>query len=123
MHTPSSRQRTGLALAGLLSLISIPSALMPTPEGQVGPPYAVLLLSSVVGVVGVIAVILAWRGNRAALRVAAGAVILPTLTALPAFFVEVPQWLRLVVALSVLLAITSVILMFSTARRSVPAME
>lgn len=123
MNQPSTRQRAGLVLAGLISLTSIPSLLMPTPEGEVGPPYAVLVLSSVVGVIGVVAVALAWRGNAAALRVAAGAVIIPTLTGLPAFFVDVPPWVRLMVAVSVLLAVASVVLMLSSARRPVPVMD
>lgn len=123
MNHPFTRQRVGLVLAGLISLTTIPSVLMPTPEGQVGPPYAVLLLSTVVGVIGVVAVVLAWRGSAPALRVAAGAVIIPTLTALPAFFVDVPAVVRLLVATSVLLAIAAVVLMFSTERRPVPVMD
>jgi hypothetical protein len=123
VNQPSARQRVGLALAGLLSLTSIPSVLMPTPEGEVGPPYAVLLLSSVVGVIGIVAVVLAWRGNAAALRVAAGAVIIPTLTGLPAFFVDVPLAVRLLVAVSLLLAVASVVLMLSSTPRPVPVMD
>lgn len=123
MNQLSTRQKTGLVLAGLLSVTTVPSVLMPTPEGEVGPPVAVLLLSSVVGVIGVVAVVLAWRGSALALRVAAGAVILPTLTALPAFFVEVPAWVRLMVAASVVLAVAAVVLMFSPARRPAPALD
>lgn len=123
MNQLSHRQKIGLVLAGLLNITSVPSVLMPTPEGDVGPPYAVLLISSVVGLIGVVAVVLAWRGSAVALRVAAGAVILPTLTALPAFFVDVPAWVRLGVVVSVLLAVAAVVLMFSIARRPVPVMD
>lgn len=123
MNQLSTRQKTGLVLAGLLSVTTVPSVLMPTPQGEVGPPVAVLLLSSVVGVIGVVAVVLAWRGSALALRVAAGAVILPTLTALPAFFVEVPAWVRLMVAASVVLAVAAVVLMFSPAHRPAPALD
>lgn len=123
MNQLSPRQRIGLVLAGLLILTTVPSVFMPTPEGEVGPPFAVLLLSTVVGLVGVFALVLAWRGNAAAMRVVALAVIIPILTALPAFFVDVPAWVRLMVAASVLLAIAAVVLMFSTARRPVPVMD
>ncbi|WP_298889752.1 hypothetical protein [uncultured Serinicoccus sp.] len=123
MNNPSTRQKVGLAIAGVLNLTAIPSVLMPTPEGQVGPPYVVLMLSTVVGVIGVVAVVLAWRGSAPALRVAAGAVIIPTLTALPAFFVDVPPVVRLLVATSVLLAVAAIVLMFSTERRPVPVMD
>ncbi|WP_277455481.1 hypothetical protein [Janibacter sp. DB-40] len=123
MSQLSSRQRIGLVLAGLLLLTTVPSVLMPTPEGEVGPPFAVLVLSTVVGIIGVAAVVLAWRGNAAALRVVAGAVIIPTLTAIPAFFVDVPPWVRLMVAASVLLAVASVVLMFSSAHRPAPVLD
>lgn len=123
MNQLSTRQRVGVGLAGLLSLSSIPSVLMPTPDGEVGPPLAVLLLSTVFGVVGVIAAVLAWRGNTAALRVASVAVIIPTLTGLPAFFVDVSAWVRILVAASVLLSVTAVVLMLSSARRPVPVMD
>jgi len=118
MERTSTRQRVGLAIAGLLSLGNIPSAATPTPDGETGPPYGVLVLGTVLGVVGLVAVILAWRGNRAALRVAAGAIIISTLTALPAFFVDVPAWLKLLVGVVTLVSIASVVLMFSPSRRT-----
>ncbi len=123
MNHTSARQKIGLLLAGLLSLFAVPSVLTPTPDGEVGPPFGILILGTVLGVVGLIAVVAAWRGNRPALRVAAGAVILNMLTSLPAFFVDVPAWLKLLVAVSVLISITSVVLMFSPARRPVPVLD
>ena len=70
------------------------------------------------GVVGLVAVIVAWRtGNRAALRAAAGAIIVVTLTGLPAFFVDIPAGIKLLVGVSVLLTIAAVVLMFSPGRR------
>ena len=123
MNHTSARQKVGLLLAGLLSLFAVPSVFTPTPDGDVGPPFGILILGTVLGVVGLIAVVAAWRGNRPALRVAAGAVILNMLTSLPAFFVDVPAWLKLLVAISVLISITSVVLMFSPARRPVPVLD
>ena len=123
MNAVSSRQKGGLVIAGLLNLVNIPSVLSPTPDGEMGPPIAVLVLSSLVGVIGLLAVIVAWRGNRPALRVAAGTVIVTTLVALPAFFVDVPAWLKSMVALSVIAAVASVILMFSAKRRPAPVID
>ena len=127
MMTTSSvtrRQKVGLAIAGLISLSSVPSALTPTPEGETGPPYAILVLGSLLGVVGLVATVMAWRGNRAAMRVAAGALVINALTAVPAFFVDVPVWLKLLVAISVLVTVTALVLMFSgPARRAVPVMD
>ncbi len=121
----STRQRVGIGIGALLSLINLLSILMPTPEGETGPPIAILALGAVLGLVGLVAAFLAWRGNRGALRVLAGTVIVNTLTALPAFFVDVPAWLKLGVGVTVLLALAAVVLMFSPDRQpaAVPAMD
>jgi len=118
MKKTSTRQKIGLAIAGLLSALSILSVLNPAPDGTVGPPLGVLILASLLGVVGLVAVVIAWRtGNRAAVRVAAGALIVPMLTALPAFFIDVPVDVKAIIAIRVLVTITAVVLMFSPARR------
>jgi hypothetical protein len=124
MNAISTRQKVGLVLCALLNATSIPSVFAPTPDGEAGPPYAILVLSSVLGVIGLVAAVIAWRGNRAALRVAAGAIVIQALTALPAFFVDVPAWLKLAVAVNVLATVAALVLMFSTtARRPVPVMD
>ena len=115
----TTKQRVGLVLAGLYALANIPSVLAGEPNpGDEGPPVAILAIGSVLGVIGLVAVIMAWRGNRVALRVAAGAMILVTLTALPAFFVDVPMFIKALVGVSVLLTVVAVTLMFSGDRRS-----
>jgi hypothetical protein len=124
MNTTSKRQKAGLLLAGIYSAGNIPSALLPAPDGEVGPPIGILIVDSVLGLVGLVAVIVTWRtGNRAALRAAAGAIIIITLTALPAFFVDVPAGIKLLVGVSVLLMIAAVVLMFSPGRRSTPVLD
>jgi hypothetical protein len=119
----STRQKVGLILAGVLNLANIPSAFSPTPDGEVGPPYAILLLSSVLGIIGLVATVLAWRGNPAALRVAAGALVINVLTSLPAFFVDVPAFVKALVALSVVITVATLVLMFSPTRRPVPVLD
>lgn len=116
----TTKQKVGLGIAGLFSLANIPSFLTAPEAGQVGPPMPVLVLGSVLGVIGVIAVVMAWRGNRVALRVAAGAIIVSTLTGLPAFFVDVPMFIKALVGFSVLLTVLAVVLMFSGDRRPAP---
>lgn len=116
MSPTSTRQKVGLVIAGLLSLGNLPNAV--TPSGDPGPPRAVLVLGSVLGLIGLVAVVIAWRtGKQAALRVAAGTLILNMLTSLPAFFVDVPAWLKLLVAVSVVVTVAAVVLMFSGVRR------
>lgn len=114
---PNTRQKVGLVIAGLYSLANIPSIFFGTPEGEEGPPTVVLAIGTILGVVGLAAAILAWRGNRVALRLAAGAIIIITLTGLPAFFVDVPMAIKALVGFSVLLTVVAVVLMFSGDRR------
>jgi len=123
MNHTSTRQKVGLVLAGLISLISIPSAFSPTPDGETGPPLGILVLGSVLGVIGLVAAVIAWRGNRTALRVAAGTLVLNALTSLPAFFVDVPAFIKLAVAGSIIVTVVTLILMFSTTRRPVPVLD
>ena len=66
--------------------------------------------------------VLAWRGHQVALRVAAGAIIVITLTGLPAFFVDVPTWVKALVGVSVLVTVAAVALMFS-GRRPGPVVD
>jgi hypothetical protein len=120
---PNTKQKVGLVLCGLYSIANIPGAFMPPPEGETGPPLGILIIGSILGVIGLVATVMAWRGNSVALRVAAGAIIVMTLTGLPAFFVDVPMWVKALVGVSVLLTVTAVVLMFSGDRRRAPVTD
>lgn len=123
MSPVTTRHKAGLVLAGLLSAMSIPSVFAPTPEGE-GPPFAISALSSILGVIGLVAVIIAWRSrNGAAVRIAAGALIINLLASLPAFFVDVPVGLKLVVGVTNLLALLAVALVFSGSRPPAPVLD
>lgn len=119
----TGRQKAGLVLAALISAANIPSAFSPTPDGKEGPPYAVLLVGAILGVLGLVAAGLAWRGNGTALRVCAGSLIVNLLLTLPAFFVDVPAWIKAASAFFTLLTIAAVVLMFSIPRRPVPVTD
>ena len=122
--TSDASQKAGLVLAGLLCAVSIPSVLSPTPEGEVGPPLGILVVGSILGVIGLVAVVIAWRtGNPAAVRVAAGALIINMLTGLPAFFVDVPAGIKVLVGVSVLLTVLAVTLLFSRSTRPGPVVD
>jgi hypothetical protein len=120
---PNTKQKVGLVLCGLYSLANIPGAFTPPPEGETGPPLGILIIGSILGAIGLVATVMAWRGNGVALRVAAGAIIVMTLTGLPAFFVDVPTWVKALVGVSVLLTVTAVVLMFSGDRRRAPVTD
>ncbi len=113
----TTKQKVGLGITGVYSLLNIPSFLTAPADGEVGPPMPILILGSVLGVIGLVAVVMAWRGHRVALRVAAGAIIISTLTGLPAFFVDVPMAIKALVGFSLLLTVLAVVLMFSGDRR------
>jgi hypothetical protein len=118
--TTTTKQKVGIAIAGVYSLINIPSFLEAPEPGAEGPPMAIMVVSSILGVIGLVASVMAWRGNTVALRVAAGAIIVATLTGLPAFFVDVPMFVKALVGLSVLITVLAVVLMFSSDRRPAP---
>ncbi|MGI9085634.1 MAG: hypothetical protein ACR2FE_10150 [Aeromicrobium sp.] len=120
----STKNKVGLAIAGLLGLVDIPSALIPTPDGEVGPPFGILVLGSICGIITVVAVVVAWRkASRGAIRVAAGARIVSMLSALPAFFVDVPAGIKILVTAAVVLTVASVVLMLSPARQTTPVTD
>ena len=119
----TGKQKAGLVICILYGLGNIPSAFAPTPDGEEGPPLAILVIGSILGVVALVAAILAWRGNRPALRVGAGAIIVMTLTGLPAFFVDVPMFIKALVGFSVVLTVVAVVLMFSGDRRPAPVTD
>jgi lysylphosphatidylglycerol synthetase-like protein (DUF2156 family) len=120
----STKQKVGLVLCFLNSLASVPSFLQGDPApGEEGPPEAVLILATVLGVVGCVAAVLAWRGSGLALRIAAGTIIINTLTSLPAFFVDVSTGIKLLVAFGVVLCVVTIVLMFSGHRRTAPVTD
>jgi hypothetical protein len=114
----TTKQKVGLGLCIVYGVTNIPSVLMPTPDGDAGPPFGILVVCTVLGLVATVAAAVAWRGSRLALRVAAGAAIVITLTALPALFVD-----DVLGALSVLITVVMVVLMFSAERRSATVVD
>ena len=104
-----TKQKVGLVLCGLYSLASLPSIFEGQPDGEEGPPMAILVIGTILGLLGLVATVMAWRGNRVALRVAAGSIILITLTGLPAFFVDVPMFIKTIVGLSIVWTVAAVV--------------
>jgi hypothetical protein len=116
----STKNKVGLGLAIFYAVVNIPSVALPTPEGENGPPLAILVVCSILGVVALASAIIAWRkGSRPAARLAAGSLIVVTLTSLPAFFVDVPAGIKALVSASVLLTIAIVVLIFSPPKERV----
>lgn len=116
----STANKVGYVLTLLLGLGNVVSIAFPTPEGEVGPPLAVLAFGAVAGVAIIAAVLVGWlRESRAAIRAAAIMLVLTAITALPAFVTpDVPAPLRAAAAAFVLLTIVAVVLMLKPSGRS-----
>lgn len=109
-----TKAKIGLALTILMGVASLPSVLAPTPEGEVGPPFAILVVSTVLGLASIVTAVWAWRtGNRLAIRLTAASVIVNTVAGLPGIFADIPAALRVATAVFTLLAVVAVVLMFS----------
>ena len=116
--------KAGMIIAVLLAVLDLSAPFQPTPDGQDGPPYAILVIDAVLGLITVVAVVMAWRtGRRGPVRIAAGARIISLVTALPAFFVDVPAGVQALVGLFAVLTIASVALMLAPSRRPVPVSD
>jgi hypothetical protein len=119
MSPVTTRTRVGLVLAALLAVGDVVSAFFPTPDGVVGPPLPIVVLGGLLGIATLAAVVAAWRsGRRGALWTVAGTRVLSALAALPAFFVDVPALVKLLVAIFVVLTFVSVALVLAPARRT-----
>jgi peptidoglycan/LPS O-acetylase OafA/YrhL len=115
----NTKNKVGLGLAIFYGITNIPSFLIPTGDGEDGPPVAILIISSLLGVVAVVAAIVAWRkGSQPAARLAAASIIIITLTSLPVFFVDVSADIKAITAVSVVLTVVIIVLMFSTTRHT-----
>ena len=123
--TLSTRNKIGLVVAGLISLSNIPSVLEGgAPDGDVGPPMVVLVADTILGVIGVVAVVIAWRtGSRTALRVTAACLVVSLVTSLPALFVDVPSVIKILVAVFTVITLVALVLMFSGDRRPQPVVD
>jgi hypothetical protein len=115
----TTKNKVGLGLAIFYGVTNIPSFMEATDSGETGPPMSIMIVCSILGVVAVVAGIVAWRNrSRSAARLTAASTIIVTLTSLPAFFVDVPAFVKILVAVGVLLTVAIVVLMFSPAKRS-----
>jgi hypothetical protein len=92
---------------------------VPTPDTEETPPVLVIVASAVFGLISIACAIAAWRsGNRLAVRINAAVLIINALLTMPAFFVDIDAWIKVVAALSVIL--TVVALVFTLRRERTP---
>jgi hypothetical protein len=103
--------KTGLVLAGLLGLLDIIglfSINTPFPEGMTTPPDWLVIVVAILGLVTLAAIVPAWRGNHGAVLVVVVTRILSAISAVPAYFVNVPSYILITTTMIVVLTILAV---------------
>lgn len=114
--TLSTKNRVGLALAGLLGVLDIVAYFFPPdPDaGMPGPPPSILLLGLVLGLVTVLAVAVAFKSApKVAIWTTVASRVLSALTAVPAYFVGVPTVVLVLVTAFIAATVVSVALTLS----------
>jgi hypothetical protein len=113
----STKNKAGLALAGLLGVLDIAGYfLTPDPSADMpGPPDWIVLLDVALGIITVIAVFLAFRSpNKVNVGTTVAARVLSALTAVPAYFAGVPT--NIIVLVTAFIAATIVTVWLILAR-------
>lgn len=110
--------KAGLVLAiilGLGDLTNLASLGQDPKPGESGPPAGVLIVSALLGVITVVAGVIAWRArSRPAVRIIVGSRVLSLILSLPAFFVSgVPAGWVVLSAVFVVLTLVCVMLVLS----------
>ena len=114
-NQPTTTVKVGLAalaIAGVLDLFQL--FVLGTPDA---PPIGVLLTTCGLGVVTLLGVAAARRGNRSGLRVAVAARIVDSALGIPAFVLGAPAWGQALIAAMILLTVVGVALVASSLRR------
>jgi uncharacterized integral membrane protein len=111
----STLYRSGLVLLGLLSVLDLTAPLYT--DGQ-HPPMIIAMIGSVLGLVSIVLVVLAWRGRAAAAVGLSVIRVLSALTAVPAFYVGgVPGPIMAVAGSFIILTVVGVVLTLAGLRR------
>lgn len=115
--TLTPMHKTGLALATLLALGDLVGPFtLESPDGEVGPAAGVLWLGFAFGAITLIAAIWAFRTAAPTARwLVAGSRVLSVLLALPAFFVDVPTPVKVLVGALLGLTTAVVVLVLTPA--------
>jgi uncharacterized integral membrane protein len=111
----STLYRSGLVLLGLLSVLDLTAPLYT--DGQ-HPPMIIAMIGSVLGLLSIVLVGLAWRGRAAAAVGLSVIRVLSALTAVPAFYVGgVPGPIMAVAGSFIILTVVGVVLTLAGLRR------
>jgi hypothetical protein len=114
---PTTRQKVGLGLAAFFFVTNLPSVFESAPDGETGPPMSVMALDSALALVGVVATVMAWRSmSRLWTGTLAASLVLITLTSVPGLFVDIPAFVKALVAAGIVWMLVVLVLVFSGPR-------
>jgi hypothetical protein len=105
----------GLVIAGILGVLDLPTVLQSGSSD--GPPLAVGIASTLLGLITLVALYFGWRGDRRALWTVVGARSVSALLGIPAFFVDISSAIKIAIAVLIVATIVAVSLIVSELRK------
>jgi O-antigen/teichoic acid export membrane protein len=112
----SRSYKVGLVLSALLGAIDVLS--IAGAGADDGPPAAVLVIGFVLGLVTLVGVWLAWRGDARGFPAVVASRVLSALLGVPAFFADdAPDWAPAAVGAGIVLTAVALWLLYSGRRR------
>ena len=112
----SRQYRIGLVLCAVLAVVDVLS--VGAAGADDGPPVAVVAIGFVLGLVTLVGVWLAWRGDERGFMTVVVSRVLSALLGIPGFFVEeAPDWVPAAVGIFLVLTIVALWLLYSGRRR------
>ena len=116
----SSRVRAGLALGAVVGAVNFAFIFYTGDWGPEDPPFALVALQGLIGLVSVVIAFLAWQtASRKILRINAGALIVNAVGVVPGVLMDGPAFIRIASAALILGSVPAVILMMRRDRNPV----
>jgi hypothetical protein len=114
--TSSTNLKIGLGISAILALTDV-VGLAGTGTDD-APPFAVIAMGAVLGLITFGALRWAWRQVPAGLWTVIASRTVSALSSLPPFFIDAPTWVRIACAVSIALTVLAMALVLPYARRS-----
>ena len=107
--------RAGLIVAFVLGLLDIIFTFVPVGSG--GPPLFILVIGLLLGLITCVCVALVWRSTASGSAVGhRGHPHLSSLSAIPAFGADIPSWIKVLVAVQIVVTLVDLVLLLQPNR-------
>jgi hypothetical protein len=114
---PMTTAKMGLVALGAAGVLGLFQLLV---LGSPDAPVGVVLTTSGLALVTLVGAAAAWRGSRAGLLVAVVARVLDSALGIPAFFLDAPAWVVVLIAAMLVLTVVAFVLVAPDLRRGKP---